>query len=298
MERPEVGNVTEPENQQAQRRAYLIRALLSEHGDCAGVEVPASEAQQRSLLRALMNVRPAMPASTEFLQVQDAYLQAETTARGLVDIADLQPVERIGNPSGGDCASEGGIYLWQGDICTLRCGAIVNAANSAMTGCWHPNHTCIDNCIHTYAGIQLRLECDRIIRDQGHPEPTGRAKITPAYNLPCHYVLHTVGPIVDGRPSPDDERLLASCYRSCLELARANDVESVAFCCISTGVFGYPNDAAAQVAVSTVRNFLREAAGDDDSDAGNGSGGDRNGMKVVFNVFKNVDLHIYQQLLG
>ena len=168
------------------------------------------------------------------------------------------------------------------NITRLQCGAIVNAANSGMTGCYVPCHACIDNCIHTFAGIQLRLDCAQLMERQSHEEPTGQAKITKAYNLPCDYVLHTVGPIIEGRVTPEDERLLASCYRSCLELAQQNGVESIAFCCISTGVFHFPNQRAAEIAVETVRKFKSETVSE---------------MKVIFNVFKDLDLEIYRRLL-
>ncbi len=159
----------------------------------------------------------------------------------------------------------------------------MNAANSGMTGCYVPCHACIDNCIHTYAGVQLRLECAGIMRGQGHEEPTGQAKITRAYNLPCDYVLHTVGPIIEGHVTAEDERLLASCYRSCLELAEQNGVKSVAFCCISTGVFHFQNQRAAEIAVETVQRYKAETG---------------SGIKVIFNVFKDTDRKIYERLLG
>ena len=201
--------------------------------------------------------------------MQDAYLQEETRRKGVTSLAQLRPVEK-------------GLYLWQGDITTLACGAIDNAANSQLLGCFYPCHGCIDNAIHTYAGVQLRLECARIMSAQGHAEPTGRAKITPAYNLPCRYVLHTVGPIITGRVTPRDERLLADCYRSCLELAAQYGVESVAFCCISTGEFHFPNVRAAETALGTVREYKARTKSD---------------MKVIFNVFKDQGADIYRRLL-
>lgn len=187
-----------------------------------------------------------------------------------MDVDTLEPVQR-------------GIYIWQGDITSLRCDAIVNAANSGMTGCYVPNHRCIDNCIHTFAGVQLRLDCAKIMKKQGHEEPTGKAKITSAYNLPCRYILHTVGPIIGGRVTDRDCALLASCYRSCLELAAENELESVAFCCISTGEFHFPNDRAAKIAVDTVKEFLEQKT---------------SVKKVIFNVFKDTDRDIYRKLLG
>ena len=202
--------------------------------------------------------------------MQDAYLQGETAAKVITDIADLTPIQP-------------GLYLWQGDITTLKCDAIVNAANSGMTGCYSPNHRCIDNAIHTFAGVELRLACAELMEQQGYPEPIGRAKITPAFNLPCKYVLHTVGPIIDGRVTKADKELLASCYRSCLELAAENGLESVAFCCISTGEFHFPNEQAAQIAVETVKELLKTQT---------------SVKKVIFNVFKDLDKAIYEKLLG
>ena len=255
---------------QAERRRFLIDALLAERPSCRKQDVPNDAQRQKILLRALMNVRPPKPVSSEFLTVQDAYLRQALAEGGITRVEDLTPVD-------------GDLYLWQGDMTRLACGAIVNAANSGMTGCYVPNHACIDNCIHTFAGVQLRLDCAELMARQGHEEPAGQAKITRAYNLPCDYVLHTVGPIVTGRVTPEDERLLASCYRACLELAETHGVKSIAFCCLSTGVFHFPNDRAAQIAVRTVRQYKAET----DSE-----------MKVIFNVFKDLDRELYAQLLG
>ena len=250
---------------------YLIKSLLAEDRRYEDVAVPAAEVEQRRLLRGLMNVRPPRAAGREFLRVQDDYLRQELAEEGVTGLDQLRPID-----------ADGQLYLWQGDITRLRCGAIVNAANSGMTGCYVPCHACIDNCIHTYAGVQLRLDCARLMAEQGHEEPTGQAKITKAYNLPCGYVLHTVGPIVSGGVTPEDERLLASCYRSCLELAEEHGVESIAFCCISTGVFHFSNRRAAEIAVETVRQYKAETG---------------SGIKVIFNVFKDLDREIYEGLL-
>ena len=213
---------------QSERRHYLIQYLLKEHPEYQDMNIPAGKQEQKLLLRGLMNVRMPQNANAEFLTVQDAYLKEETERKTITRLLDLKPVQE-------------GIYLWQGDITALECDAIVNAANSGMTGCYVPNHRCIDNCIHTFAGVQLRLECARIMLEQGYEEPTGQAKITKAYNLPCNYILHTVGPIIQGKLTKRDEELLASCYRSCLELAEINRIRSIAFCCISTGEFHFPN---------------------------------------------------------
>ena len=254
---------------QSERRQYLIRSLLKENPAYREWGVPQGADDQKRLLRGLMNVRPAKTADAEFLKIQDEYLREAAKEKGVTDADSLSPVQP-------------GIYLWQGDITTLRCDAIVNAANSGMTGCYVPNHRCIDNAIHTFAGVQLRLACEEIMQNQGTPEPTGRAKITPAFNLPCRYVLHTVGPIVADSPTQRDCELLESCYRSCLELAAANDLESVAFCCISTGEFHFPNEQAAEIAVRTVKSFLHQPT---------------SVKKVIFNVFKDTDREIYARLL-
>ncbi len=255
---------------QKERRLYLIGELLEEQPKYRGMEIPEDEANQKRLLRSLFNIRTLQPVSPDFLKVQDAYLQEETRRKGITQLADLQPVQE-------------GIYLWQGDITTLRCDAIVNAANSQMLGCFAPCHGCIDNAIHTYAGVQLRLACGKLMQRQGHEEETGKAKITPGFNLPCRYVLHTVGPIVSGRLTQRDQQLLASCYRSCLELAEQNNVNSIAFCCISTGEFHFPHEKAAEIAIQTVKEYREHT---------------HSKMEVIFNVFKETDLNIYRQLLG
>ena len=254
---------------QAQRRLFLIQSLLKEKPEYRDIAIPAEPESQRQLLRGLMNIRAPQRIGADFLKMQDAYLQGENEAKGITDVADLTPVQP-------------GLYLWQGDITSLKCDAIVNAANSGMTGCYVPNHRCIDNAIHTFAGVELRLACAKLMEQQGYPEPTGQAKITPAFNLPCRYVLHTVGPIISGRVTKEDEELLASCYRSCLELAAENGLESVAFCCISTGEFHFPNELAAQIAVETVNRFMNRKT---------------SVKKVIFNVFKDLDKAIYEKLL-
>jgi O-acetyl-ADP-ribose deacetylase (regulator of RNase III) len=255
---------------QTKRREYLIRYLLDEQLKYKDTEMPDDIQAQKRLLRSLMNVRSPKPISEEFLRVQDDYLQEELSQKHITSVSDLLPLEP-------------GIYVWQGDITTLACDAIVNAANSGMTGCYYPCHGCIDNAIHSYAGVQLRLECDAIIKAQGHEEPTGTAKITEAYNLPCRYVLHTVGPIITGSLKKQDEDLLASCYRSCLALAEEYGLKSIAFCCISTGEFRFPNQRAAELAVQTVRQYRAETGSD---------------IHVIFNVFKDIDDYIYRELLG
>lgn len=254
---------------QEQRADFMIRYLLDERKEYQDIPLPSGLAEKRRLLRSLMNVRPPVPVSEDFLKVQDAYLGERLAERGVVRLKDLMPVR----PS---------LYLWQGDITTLAADAIVNAANSQMLGCFVPCHSCIDNAIHTYAGVQLRLECARIMAGQQDAEPAGKAKLTKAYLLPCRYVLHTVGPIINGTVTKTDQELLASCYRSCLELAAANGLHSVAFCCISTGEFHFPNALAAEIAIRTVQTWQEQ-----NSDQ----------IEVIFNVFKDSDYAIYKCLL-
>ena len=250
---------------QDERRVWLIRALLDEQGYQS--TVPQDVFEQKRLLRGLMNVRPPKPASEEFLAVQDAYLFEAIREKGVTALSDLTPLRPH-------------LYLWRGDITTLAVDAIVNAANSQLLGCFSPNHGCIDNAIHTYAGVQLRLACHEIMQRQGREEPTGTAKITPGFNLPAKFVLHTVGPIVSGPLTERHCKELASCYQSCLALAEENNLKSVAFCCISTGVFGFPQKEAARIAVETVTAFQKQYP-----------------IDVVFNVFKEADLAIYRGLL-
>ena len=254
-----------------ERRLWLIKYLLDEDSSYKDIVIPRDEDGQWRLLRSLMNMRPAAPVGEDFLAIQDAFLQEETRRKGITDIGDLSP-----------CPD--GLILWQGDITTLRCDAIVNAANSGMTGCYVPCHGCIDNAIHTYAGVQLRDECAALMEVQGHDEETGKAKITRGWNLPASYVIHTVGPIVRTvSPTGADSEGLASCYRSCLELAHIRQLESIAFCCISTGEFHFPSRQAARIAVDEVKRFLNDG---------------KSHMKVVFNVFKDEDRRFYEGLLA
>lgn len=253
---------------QTEKRIFLIKALLRERPEYADVQIPADASGQKRLLRSLFNIRMPESVSEEFLQVQDEYLQEETARKGITLLEDLTP-------------ERDNLYLWRGDITTLGCDAIVNAANSQLLGCFHPNHGCIDNAIHTFAGVQLRLACADIMEEQGHEETTGLAKITPAFNLPCKYVLHTVGPIVRGGLTERDKELLASCYRSCLTLAERNEIKSIAFCCISTGEFHFPNDKAAEIAIQTVEEYGKRK---------------KSKIKVIFNVFKDADYEIYKKL--
>ena len=254
---------------QDERLDCMLRYLLDERDETRGLALPADPGEKRRLWRSLVNVRPPELIDGAYLRTEDAYLQEELRRKGVTRLDDLTPVQP-------------GLYLWQGDITTLAADAIVNAANSRMLGCFVPCHGCIDNAIHTYAGVQLRLECANIMRRQGHEEETGHAKITKGYNLPCRYVLHTVGPIIYGAVTPRDRALLASCYRSCLDLAALHGCRSVAFCCISTGEFHFPGELAAQIAIQTVRAWQQQ---------------NPDKIEVIFNVFKDSDYEIYRRLL-
>lgn len=256
----------------SKKRIYLIQELLSEQPQYRDIEIPNNVEEQKRLLRSLMNIRSPRPIGAEFLKVQDEYLSEEVKEKGIIDNNTL-PVSPINDR----------LILWRGDITTLKVDAIVNAANSALRGCFVPCHSCVDNIIHSVSGIQLRLACDELMNEQGYDEPTGKAKITPAFNLPCRYVLHTVGPIVSGQLTENHCRQLADCYRSCLKLAAESKLKSIAFCCISTGEFHFPQKRAAEIAVKTVMDFFNT----DDSIE-----------KVVFNVFKQEDYDIYRQILG
>ena len=256
---------------QSERRNYLIDALLKEEIRFRKQRIPMEKEGQENLLRSLMNVRLPKPVSAEFLKIQDAYLQERNRERGITDAAQLKPA-----------ASDSRLCIWQGDITTLKCDAIVNACNAQMLGCFSPMHACIDNFIHTYAGVELRLKMNEIMTQQGHEEETGKAKITSGYNLPAKYILHTVGPIIRWEVTERDEELLASCYKECLKLAADTGAESIAFCCLSTGVFRFPQQRAAEIAVRTVKQCMEQ---------------DSRIKKVIFDVFQDKDLIIYRKLL-
>lgn len=256
---------------QTKRLDYLIDILLKENDEYSGISVPASIVGKRRLMRALMNLRHPKSISKNFIVVQDEELQCQLQAKGIVEYDKLP--------------CRGRYVLWQGDITRLKVDGIVNAANSRMLGCFVPLHDCIDNAIHSAAGIQLRLACNKIMSRKGTPQVTGTAIVTPGFNLPAKYVIHTVGPIVYGAiPTSEEIRLLSSCYRSCLDAAQEYRLTSIAFCCISTGEFHFPNIDAAEIAVRTVEEYFAEHP-------------DSTIKKVIFNVFKDKDQQIYSELL-
>lgn len=233
-------------------------------------ELGSDEIAQRNLLRGLMNMRPPKPLGAEFVKLQDELLSRERVEKCPVDPFALPTI------------FDESIVLWQGDITRLSADAIVNAANSALLGCFNPCHDCIDNAIHSAAGLQLREECASLMAKQAHPEATGMVKATNAYNLPSGYVFHTVGPIVSGPLSRRDCDTLRDCYVSCLNLAEEMGLSTIAFCCISTGEYHFPPQEATRIAIETVREFLSGTA---------------LLKRIVFNVFKDSDREIYERLL-
>jgi len=257
---------------------YLIDQLLAENTGYVSIPKPVDMQEKRRLLRSLMNVRFPGPLAPEVLKLQDELLQEELEEKGVVDvmrlpvIGDEYPCTEIKNADR--------IILWQGDITRLRADAIVNAANAQMMGCFVPCHGCIDNAIHSAAGIQLRNECAQIMEEQGHEEPAGKAKITGGYNLPAAHIIHTVGPIVGGKVTDRQIEQLKSCYKSCLKLAERHNLKSIAFCCISTGEFHFPNKLAAETAIHVIDKYLSTS----------------NVERAVINVYKNEDYNIYKKL--
>ena len=250
---------------------FLIKYLIDERDET--IDIPDDCQSKRALLRSLMNVRPPLKISDDFLKVQDELLTSETSNKDLTSPEDIREVN-------------GKLMLWQGDITTLKVDAIVNAANSKLLGCFIPQHNCIDNVIHSAAGVQLRAECNRIMQTQDHDEEVGGAKITGAYNLPSKHVIHTVGPAIPygSKPSKKDCDDLASCYNSCLDIASYNRLESIAFCCISTGVFNFPQDLAAKIAIKTVTQYLKS---------------NETSLKhIIFNVFTDKDYLIYKEFFN
>ncbi|AIY82832.1 MAG: protein-ADP-ribose hydrolase [Clostridium baratii] len=260
---------------------YLIDVLISESNEYKITEMPKNIKDKVNLLRSLMNLRMPKKISDEFLEIQNQFLKEQTKEKGIVKLDDIKTIKEEYSNTKLPFANK--ISLWQGDITRLKVDAIVNAGNSKLLGCFVPCHGCIDNIIHFCAGVQLREECNEIMKKQGHDEKTGKAKITDAYNLPSKKVIHTVGPIVYGNLTKELEEDLSNCYKSCLEIALENNIRSIAFCCISTGEFRFPNKRAAQIAIETVINFINE--------------NDYEFDRIIFNVFKDIDRDIYETLL-
>ncbi len=270
---------------QTERRRFLIRALLDEQPQYRGMDIPGSEDEQKRLLRSLFNIRMPADISSDFIRIQDEYLRQRNFENGIVYVQDIPAVSETGSI----CPFSDKMSLWQGDITRLAADAIVNAANSQMLGCFVPMHTCIDNCIHTFAGIQLRAECSRRMEElrdiygPDYEQPTAVPMLTEGYNLPAKKVIHIVGPIVTGSLSKRHEQELSDCYRNILDLCLENGLGSVAFCCISTGVFRFPAKRASGIAVQTVTRWFSEHPGAD--------------IRVIFNVFKDEDREYYEQEL-
>lgn len=265
---------------QRERLNYIIKYLRADSEQYNDIEIPNNNKEKRNLIRSFMNIRMPRTISKEFINIQDEFLLEETKDKGIITLEEIPTIkEQFGR---NDPFAEK-ISIWQGDITRLKVDAIVNAANSQMIGCFIPCHKCIDNAIHSAAGVQLREECNELIKKQGHEEQTGSAKITKGYNLPCKYVLHTVGPIVRWKLNDEIKKDLENCYNSCLELAAQNGIRSIAFCCISTGEFHFPSDEAAKIAVKTVQTFMEKNCEKLD--------------RVIFNVFKDMDLEMYCSLL-
>ena len=245
----------------------LLRYFIKEDEKFENLEIPSDYSEKRNLLRGIINLRAPYPISEDILVLEDQLFQLEIKEKEVTDESEIETRE--------DC-----IALWQGDITTLKIEAIVNPGNSALLGCFIPNHSCLDNQIHTFAGIRLRLVCNKIM--QGKEEKVGQAKITDAYNLPCDYVIHTVGPMITGNVTKKEEELLAKCYKSCLDLAKEKNIKTIAFPTISTGVFSFPKELASKIAVSTVREYVKENPNTFD--------------KIVFDVYEEEDKVYYDRL--
>ena len=263
-------------SRQDERLDYLVEQFKADSYDYKDLQTPNDTNGKRRVLRSLMNIRMPRGMSEDVLKVQDEYLKERISENGIVTLADI-PIKKDN------------LSIWQGDIKRLAVDGIVNAANSQMLGCFQPCHACIDNCIHTYSGVQLRAECNRQMNQlrikygRNYEQPTAVPMLTDGYNLPAKKVIHVVGPIVQTRLTTDLEKDLADCYWNTLNMCAENDLKSVAFCCISTGVFRFPNKRAAQIAVKTVREWLTEHPGKME--------------RVIFNVFKDEDKKYYEELV-
>lgn len=247
---------------------YLIDYLLKENKDIKIEKMPYDQNDKKRLYRSLCNIREAKLISDEYIKIENEYLQEELKKKNIVNVDDIKPIN-----DRNEC-------LFKGDITTLRIDAIVNAANSQGLGCFIPCHNCIDNQIGSNAGVCLRLECNEIMKKLNYNLPTGNAIITKAYNLPSKYIIHTVGPIIYNEVTKKDEDMLADCYKNSLEIALQNNIKSIAFPCISTGVFKFPKEKASKIAIKAVDEFIRQRNKD---------------VKVVFCVFSQEDEEIYER---
>jgi O-acetyl-ADP-ribose deacetylase (regulator of RNase III) len=270
---------------QKERLDYLVEEFKADSVQYRDLETPADTEGKKCLLRSLMNIRMPHPMEDRVLEIQNEYLCERIRENGIVTLSDIPTI----SDQGSSHAFADRLSIWQGDITRLAVDAVVNAANAQMLGCFQPCHSCIDNCIHTFAGVQLRAECARqmntlrIRYGRNYEQPTAVPMLTDGYNLPARKVVHIVGPVVYDRLTPELEKDLADCYRNTLDLCAENGLRSVAFCCISTGVFHFPANRAAEIAIGTVTEWLRK----------NGEKMDR----VIFNVFNDKDKGYYEQLL-
>ena len=270
---------------QEQRLDLLVEEFKTDSDEYKNLETPEDDEGKRRVLRSLMNIRMPKELTEKVRVLQDEYLKERVREKGVVTLADIPTIKEQGS----DISLADKISIWQGDITRLAVDGIVNAANSQMLGCFVPMHTCIDNCIHTYAGVQMRYECKRQMDElrrclgRDYEQPTAVPMLTDGYNLPVKKVIHIVGPIVNYGLTPDLEKDLSDCYRNTLDMCLENGLKSVVFCCISTGVFHFPNDRAAQIATETVKEWLSEH--DDQME------------RVIFNVFKDEDKELYEDVL-
>jgi len=268
-------------NQKA-RLDYLVKFLCEDSIQYKKMNVEDNE--KRMTMRSLMNIRRPKPISSEFLKIQDEFLKQESVEAGIIT---WEEIPTVGEQFRMNCKHADKISLWQGDITKLKVDAIVNAANSQMLGCFVPCHKCIDNAIHSAAGIELREECNHYMnfqkeKDRYYEEPTGSAVVTKGYNLPCKYVIHTVGPIVPGKLTENQKNDLRNCYKACLQVAVNHGIRTIALCCISTGEFRFPNEEAAKIAYTSIQEFLEYNAAKVD--------------RIIINVYKDVDREIYEKL--
>ena len=275
------------EKEQEERLKSLVEAFIDDSDRYRGTDVPPDRESRKRMLRSLMNIRMPAPLSEDVLRIQDEYLKERAEEKGITDADDIETAyEALG------CRLPGAEHmaLWQGDITAVRCGAIVNAANSQMLGCFIPMHTCIDNCIHSFAGVQLRAECAEKMEElrekygQDYEQPTAVPMLTGAYDLPADHVIHIVGPVVNGKVTPEQDDELSLCYSRILDLCMENSIKTVAFCAVSTGVFGFPQERACRIAVGTVSEWLSSHEGAVD--------------KVIFNVFSDRNRELYEHVLS